>query len=395
MKKNYFLRTLSTILTIVILSFAGAIWLHVAIAAWTGPTANAPDNNVDAPLNIGSIDQYKSGELELRGGLKIHSTGQATTNIWTDANGLRIDARNDTDTNLLVTESYIYVGGSIMDLFDNTVNIGENLAVAGTSLTVNGSEVCRQDGTNCPAAGTNNYVTGISFDTGNGVLTLARQGLGSLTQDLDGRYLNSYTETDPQVNAVTSGLWCRGTGSQITCDQAAPSAGGVGDITAVNSGVGTKGGSSSGSATIEFDCSEVDGTGISCSGETLQADTGYLQRRVSSTCPAGSSIRIINSNGTVTCETDNEGSGGGTLETTTVIKDTSSTGTSATITATCPSGWLRTGCSPLCQTGRSLQVCGTINYGSNGCRCNGARTVGIGPGTYIDVFCTAHCARIN
>ena len=183
MKKNYFIRTLSTVLTVAILSFAGAIWLHVAIAAWTGPTANAPDENVAAPLNIGSIDQYKSGELELRGGLKIHNTGQATTNIWTDANGLRIDARNDTDTNLLVTESYIYLGGSIIDIFDGIVNIGENLAVAGTSLTVNGSEVCRQDGTNCPTASTNNYVTGANFNAGDGVLTLTRQGLGNLTQD--------------------------------------------------------------------------------------------------------------------------------------------------------------------------------------------------------------------
>lgn len=30
-------------------------------------------------------------------------------------------------------------------------------------------------------------------------------------------------ETDPQVAAVTSGKWCRGTGSQVTCDQAVPS----------------------------------------------------------------------------------------------------------------------------------------------------------------------------
>jgi len=37
---------------------------------------------------------------------------------------------------------------------------------------------------------TNDYVTGIAFDTGNGILTLSRSGgLASLTQDLDGRYL--------------------------------------------------------------------------------------------------------------------------------------------------------------------------------------------------------------
>lgn len=36
---------------------------------------------------------------------------------------------------------------------------------------------------------TNNYVSSVSFNTGNGVLTLGRNGLSSLTVDLDGRYL--------------------------------------------------------------------------------------------------------------------------------------------------------------------------------------------------------------
>jgi len=39
--------------------------------------------------------------------------------------------------------------------------------------------------------GTNNYVSGISFNTTDGVLTLTRSGLADLTVDLDGRYLTS------------------------------------------------------------------------------------------------------------------------------------------------------------------------------------------------------------
>ena len=35
---------------------------------------------------------------------------------------------------------------------------------------------------------TNNYITGLSFNTGNGILTATRQGLADLTVDLDGRY---------------------------------------------------------------------------------------------------------------------------------------------------------------------------------------------------------------
>ncbi len=59
------------------------------------------------------------------------------------------------------------------------------------------------------------------------------------------------------------------------------------------------------------------GTGLSVSAGaavgpsvTLEADTTYLQRRVGSTCAAGSSIREIAADGTVTCETDDSGGAG-------------------------------------------------------------------------------------
>ncbi len=46
----------------------------------------------------------------------------------------------------------------------------------------------------------------------------------TLGTETTGSYVAS--ETDPQVASVTNGKWCRGTGSQVTCDQDAPSGGG-------------------------------------------------------------------------------------------------------------------------------------------------------------------------
>ncbi|HOU12792.1 MAG TPA: hypothetical protein PKZ84_06720 [Anaerolineae bacterium] len=108
-----------------------------------------------------------------------------------------------------------------------------------------------------------------------------------------------------------------------------------GDITAVTAGTGLTGGGTAGSV-------------------SLAADTTYLQRRVSATCVAGSSIRAINADGTVICETDDDA--GGDITSVTAGTGLTGGGTTGSVTLTADTTYLQRRVSSTCAVGSSIRA---------------------------------------
>jgi hypothetical protein len=77
----------------------------------------------------------------------------------------------------------------------------------GTNLTFTGSGGAFSSPVDISSVNTdtNYYVTGATFNTGNGIITLTRNDGGTVTVDIDGRFLTSYSETDTLATVTARG----------------------------------------------------------------------------------------------------------------------------------------------------------------------------------------------
>jgi hypothetical protein len=145
-------------------------------------------------------------------------------------------------------------------------------------------------------------------------------------ETLDGLDSSALQQRIDGTCAGGSAIRAVGADGSVTCESA-----GTGDITAVTAGTGLSGGGTSGDV-------------------TLSADTTYLQRRVSSTCTTGNAIRIVNADGTVSCQAVGSGditavtagtglSGGGTSGSVTLSASFAGSGTATTISRSDHDHW--------------------------------------------------------
>ena len=205
--------------------------------------------------------------------------------------------------------------------YDNSI---VSLAVSGTNTKT--LTATQQDGGTITASwaddsGSNNYLTSLSFNTTSGILTAARQGLSSVTVDLDGRYVTSSgvtsvnfktdgTALNVASNTITgfgtmTGIWqgtaseyVNGLGDRVTFPSIPQ-----GDITNVSTTSPITGGGSSGSVTIAHANSGVTAATYTAATVTVNA-TGHVTSASSNTIPS-----VGNGTFTVSGNTGLSGSG--------------------------------------------------------------------------------------
>ena len=157
----------------------------------TDPIFTASPSAGITETNITNWDAaYGWGDHSQEGYLTSYNDEYTTGATFNGSNGIITFTRNDGDTytlNISSTLTDINVTGGTYNDSSQTLTLNKS---NGTSIDVTGF-----------AVDTVLHTTGSTFNTGTGVVTFTKNGGDTYTVDLDGRYLTSFTETDPIFTA--------------------------------------------------------------------------------------------------------------------------------------------------------------------------------------------------
>ena len=206
----------SVILALILV--AGVSYVSAA-STWSSPTAAAPGNNVDNPLNVGSAGQVKSGGLTL-------NTGGAATGLIVQNGNVGIGTATPTqklDVNgvINVRGNNIRMSNSTNNFFGDTVNLAARVSASGNFYVQNtdgtqprplvasniyANQYCDINGANCKTTATmGGGYTGqlwrCSCPSGLMIGTMLNDSNQAGTLCYQGGY-SSESSTDPYPNAV-------------------------------------------------------------------------------------------------------------------------------------------------------------------------------------------------
>ena len=170
--------------------------LHVEGNVQMDTMANATVDTNHFVVSDGGMLKYRTG-AQLRSDIGAGTgSGSVTSITVTGSNGLSGTGTITSSGTITLSNSD---RGSSQAIYKNIVADSGGTATANSNndtLTITGGKnvsTVRSGDTitiNATDTDTNNYVSSVSFNTSNGILTLNRSGLSALTVDLDGKYVD-------------------------------------------------------------------------------------------------------------------------------------------------------------------------------------------------------------